>query len=219
MRGKVTFRDGLHSSQIGEFVKPVAIGQGEWREIESAIGGLDAEARSNIADYCALLRSIFAENAILAADVRVTLDHIANERSDDKVLKAFDNCDERSKSMLDAALYLLDGPGFFSDLPTVPPRHRAAKLRAAALTALRGFQPKRGPSFQGWQRLSAEYAIKLSKWRDLPTTAHAFSDDPEETGAVVRLLLTILGIVNPNDSPESVSWCVKLLGEINAHHL
>ncbi len=67
---------------------------------------------------------------------------------------------------------------------------------------------------QGWQRLAAEYAIQLAKWRGLTTTAHAFADDEPEP--IISLLQTLLGIINPDDSAQSASWCVKLIGEINA---
>ena len=48
MRGKVTFRDGLHHSRTGGWIEPVSIGNGEWRELESALGSLDVSARNNI---------------------------------------------------------------------------------------------------------------------------------------------------------------------------
>lgn len=201
---------------MGGILDLAVIGPGEWREIESAIGGLSAQDREDIEEYCAVLINISNDKRVPADDVRATLGAIVNEQNDASVVRAFDNCDEYSKAALDRALYHLDGPNFFSVLPTLAPKHQAAKLRAAAWKALQDFRPARGPSIQGWQRNTAEYAIQLAKWRGLPASAHAFSDDVDSISPVVRLTLTLLGIVRPLDSPQSVSWCVKLLGEINA---
>ena len=216
MRGKVTFRDGLHHSRTGGWIEPVSIGNGEWRELESALGSLDVSARNNIEEYCGLLRSIWQEARVSAADVRLTLDRIANERDDSIVIQAFKDCDDTTEVMLDLFLYRLDGPDFFKLLPTLPPKRQAAKLRAAACLASKEYNPPRGPTMQGWQRLAAEYAIQLAKWRGLTTTAHAFADDEPEP--IISLLQTLLGIIDHDDSAQSVSWCVKLIGEINARH-
>lgn len=218
MRGKVTFREGLHHSRTGEIVESITIGAGEWRELEHALGPLDETDRAEIADYCALLQSLWQEARIPAADVRVTLDKIASEKSDDTILQAFANCDATSSALIEQFLYRLDGPEFFKQLDAIPPSRLATKIRAAAHLALDSYSPSRGPSVQGWQRLTAEYAIQLAKWKGLPHTAHAFAElvDEEEPAQVVQVLLTLLGLINPNDSAQSVSWCVKLIGEINS---
>lgn len=216
MRGKITYRNGLHQSRQGGILDVVHIGNGEWREIENVLGQLGAQDRENIEEYCAVLVGIANDKQVASADVRETLGKIVKEKIDADVVRAFANCDSYSETLLTHALYQLDGPAFASTLPTLSIKHQAAKLRAAAEKASRDFKPSKGASFQGWQRNAAEYAIQLAKWRGVYTPSHSFDDDPESASAVVRLLLTLLGIVKPVDSPQSVSWCVKLLGEINA---
>ena len=216
MTGRVTYRNGPHPSRKGGWLELPAFGNGEWREIENAIGALSSLEREAIEEHCAQLRGIANDKLVPADDVRVTLRAMAGEPSDAGVIRAFAHCDSRSESALHYALYRLDGPMFFTVLPSLAAKHQAAKLRAAAWKAAQDFKPGRGPSIQGWQRNTAEYATFLAKWRGLPTSAHGFDDDAEPASPVVRLLLTLLGIVRPTDSPQSVSWCVKLLGEINA---
>ncbi len=216
MRGKKTYRDGPHPSRVGGLVEPVAIGKAEWNALEGAIGPLNDVERQNIADYCALLRNVWQEDQASAADVRVTLDSIANEIDDAAVIRAFKNCDATTENQLDLFLYQLDGPDFFKTLPSLPINRQATKIRAAACLASRAFKPSTGASIQSWQRLAAEYAIQLAQWRNIPTTAHAFIEDDETPDPVILVLQNILGIVNPKDCPQSVSWCVKLIGAINA---
>ncbi|MFO1379364.1 MAG: hypothetical protein U1F63_03200 [Chitinivorax sp.] len=216
MRGKKTYRDGPHPSRVGGLVEPVSIGKAEWAELEGAIGPLNDVERQNIADYCALLRSVWQEDKASAADIRVTLDSIADELDAASVIQAFKNCDAATETQIDLFLYQLDGPDFFKILPALPTKQQATKIRAAACLASRAFKPSTGASVQSWQRLAAEYAIQLSQWRDIPTTAHAFIEDDETQDPVILVLQNILGIVNPVDSPQSVSWCVKLIGAINA---
>lgn len=217
MRGKITYKAGLHPSRTGGIVDPVAIGIGEWRGLERALGAIDDAARENISDMCTMLRDIASEDRVSSADIRETLNALAGECDDDRLLQAVSNCDSDTRAQLDLHLYRIDGPDFWKT-SQIPQARLATKYLAAALMAGNSFDPPRGKKKQGWQRLAAEYAIQLCNWRGLPTTAHARNEgicDPSPAVAVLQLLL---GVIDPINSSQSESWCVKLLGEINARH-
>lgn len=215
MRGKITYKAGLHPSRIGGIVDSVAIGTGEWRELEKALGAIDDADRENISDMCAMLRDIAEEDRVSSADIRETLNALACKRDDDKLLQAVNNCDADTRAQLDLHLYRLDGPDFWKT-SQVSQGRLATKYRAAALLAEKSFKPPRGKRTQGWQRLAAEYAVQLCDWRGLPTTAHARNEGICDPSPIVAVLQVLLGVVDPIGSAQGESWCVKLLGEINA---
>lgn len=215
MRGKITFRAGLHPSRKGGILDPVAIGAGEWRELEKALGAIDDDAREDIGDMCAMLRDIASDDRVSSADIRESLNALACERDDEKLLQAVCNCDADTRAQLDLQLYRLDGPDFWKT-SQVSQGRLATKYRAAALLAEKSFEPPRGKKKHGWQRLAAEYAIQLAQWRGLPTNAHARNEGIVNPSPIVAVLQTLLGVIDPINSSQSESWCVKLLGEINA---
>ena len=82
MRGKITYKAGLHPSRIGGIVDSVAIGTGEWRELEKALGAINDADRENISDMCAMLRDIAGEDRVSSADILETLNALACECDD-----------------------------------------------------------------------------------------------------------------------------------------
>ena len=215
MRGKVTYRSGRHPSRIGGIVEPVTIGPGEWRELEKALGPLDGAAREAISDGCAILREIASDASVSSADIRATLEAIADEKDDTKLFEAVEYCDAATRAQIDLQVYRMNGSDFWLAGDKTP-ENVAAAFRAAAGLAAKDFAQTRGKRKQGWQRLAAEYAAQLAAWRGLPTTAHARDEWKNNPSPVVAVLQTLLGIVAPENSAQSESWCVKLLGEINA---
>jgi hypothetical protein len=148
MRGKVTYRDGVHPSRRANWVDPVD-------DVAPDIAALVEEFR--------YLRTEHAADPIPARDVRATLDAMTMIQSDAEADDALRRCDAWTHAAL------------LAPLNRAAPGGLAQRLRGAAGVALGRLKASRGARTRGYQHLLAEAIVE--QWSDTtgehrPTTWH-----------------------------------------------
>jgi hypothetical protein len=209
MSGKITFKNGLHSSRSGGFVEPLKLGDRDWQRIEKIVDRpLTDDERAVICEGLENLRHIVQalnSDQVSAQDVKETLRAIGGTQDADQVKQAVNDCDAKSRALIDGALYAMGERTDFESCPS-------GALRAAALLAKEGFKGANGrPEASSRPRV---YAFARSMWVALGLNNMAVWEIDGEATPLVQFATALLAQIE--DSPPGYSVVAKGLRKVSA---
>lgn len=215
MTAKATFRNGRHPSREGGWVQCDDLDQATIEQIGRAVGyPLQPDHVNRIQSFIETFKGLNdADVRTSHQEVVITLKAIANE-PDDRVLEAFNNCDEETHCMIVRALYRMGERTFRG--PFVPP-----KIKAAALLAhheLPQGEPGRPRNDRRMMFLKAVMAL----WRELTgTEGKAWTDGSGAASPMLVFTALLLPYVEPswksaNLEERDLSALAKQLRKVNA---
>jgi hypothetical protein len=209
MSGKITFKNGLHSSRIGELMAPLSLAECDWHRFEKIIRrSLTSKEREDISEGLENLRHIaqvLNSDKVSAQDVKKTLLAIGGTKGSDQAKQAVKNCDAKSRALIDGALYEMGERTDFEDCPP-------SAFRAAALLAANGFKGVNGaPAASSRLRV---YAFARTIWAALGRNDMAMWEIDGEATPLVKFATALLAQIE--DSPPGYSVVAKGLRRVSA---